>query len=93
MISKVSPSLRGLPSPLLPPTGFDAMEPVRRTPLPKHRSGTDRESVAVQLGALLETLATRREPEARELYRRLVMHPALRGILSRSEDEVDPPAL
>ena len=57
----------------------------------KH-SGRDmqRQGIAVRLEALLQSLATHRESEARELYRELVKHPALRGILSPPANEVAP---
>lgn len=85
MISKLSSSLRDIPTRLLSPTRPDAMEPGRRTRLPKRRSrDLERQGVALQLGALLETLATHRESEARELYRELVEHPALQGVLRPS---------
>ena len=46
----------------------------------------------MQFAALLESLATHRESEARELYRELVKHPALRGILTPSDDDGAPSA-
>jgi len=52
----------------------------------------ERQGVAQQLAALLKSLATHRESEARELYRELVKHPALQGILSPLDTKSPPSA-